>query len=230
MALPLAVPMYVHPLVDPAGWARLVDLADHLAFVVANVHSGPGRGPDADYARVLAPLLDRGVPVVGYVDAAYGRRPLAEVAADAAAWRRDHGVPGVFVDCAPSLDRGWAHRAAQALGGVQGRRVVNPGTWACADLAVVADTVVTFEGSWTTYRRGVTGRPVGLAPQIRPVTGVDVCHLIYDVPADDTDHAAALAGARGATSVLTTDGVLPNPYLGLPARIPGGRAATPAWA
>lgn len=88
----LAVPWYVHPSDDPAGWQALAALADRISFVVVNVHNGPAVDPA--YPAALGMLRDSGVRMLGYVDTRYGTRPVREVATDVRHWIDDHEVPG----------------------------------------------------------------------------------------------------------------------------------------
>ncbi|WP_406446081.1 hypothetical protein OHB14_43690 [Streptomyces sp. NBC_01613] len=76
--------------------------------------------------------------------------------------------------------------------------------------ARIADVLVTFEGTWTSYRR--------LPPHAwRGSTGVGLCHLVYGVPADaDPAEPAELAGARGAFVHCAVPGVGDHPWGTLP--------------
>src|SRR3954469_15919892 len=106
------LPLYVYPADDPDAWSAVTRHGSGLTTVV-NVHNGPGDRYDPTYGYAIAALARAGVPRLGYVDLDYGRRPLADVEADIAAWSW-YPVDGTFFDQAPSdaasLD--WVGRAA----------------------------------------------------------------------------------------------------------------------
>ena len=80
------LPAYFHPRVCAAEWAQVQRSARSLGGVVVNVADGPGDRPESDYLRLVREL-EPDVALLGYVDLAYGQRSLAQVSADADAWR-----------------------------------------------------------------------------------------------------------------------------------------------
>ena len=206
-----AVPMYVHPVLDPGGWRDLVAAPLGTGFVVVNAADGPGARPDSDYRPPVAALQATGQPVLGYVDLDYGRRPLAQVLADLAAWRDWYGIAGVFVDRTPSgvirpqdADLVVATAGALRVAGA-GRIVLNPGTPPVLHVAEAADAVVTFEGPWATYRGGVPAGPAMLPDR--------VVHLVHSVPAGvPSSDVVAVAERAGAGVVGISRLGMPNPW------------------
>ncbi|MEU3458322.1 spherulation-specific family 4 protein [Streptomyces sp. NPDC006733] len=206
----LLVPLYVHPAVDPGAWRTLVGAADLLYGVVLNVADGPGTIRDPAFAVVAEELRAAGVRVLGYVDTAYGRRPAHAVVADLRRHRRWYGTDGVFFDQA-AADIGllgyyrWLARTARVCGS---RTVVlNPGAHPAPGYAEIADLLVTFEGSWATYRAAVAVPAwTGRYPAER------FCHLVYDVPAKLCALAARTAGLRGAAVHCAVPGSGANPW------------------
>ncbi|WP_328806214.1 spherulation-specific family 4 protein [Streptacidiphilus fuscans] len=192
----ILVPAYFHPAVEPDAWAALRRAARRLTAVVLNPASGPGDAPDPAYTQVRAGL--RETRVLGYVDTDYGRRPHGEVVAEIERHRAWYDVDGVFLDQTLAGPDGVAYYArlgvaARSLGA--GFVALNPGTrvhWAYHDLA---DLVVTFEGSWDTYR-GLPGQDGDIAP-FDPDRD---CHLVHAAPPDAPVHGYA------------TPGTLPNPW------------------
>jgi hypothetical protein len=190
------VPAYFHPSVEPDAWAALRRAAPRLTAVVLNPASGPGDAPDPAYAEARAEL--RETRVLGYVDTDYGRRPHSAVVAEIERHRAWYDVDGVFLDQSLSGPDGIPYYArlavaARSLGATF--LALNPGTrvhWAYHDLA---DLVVTFEGSWDTYRH----RPVG-DRDLAPFDPTRDCHLVHAAPPD-----AIVPG-------YATPGTLPNPW------------------
>ncbi|HEY6795777.1 MAG TPA: spherulation-specific family 4 protein [Kineosporiaceae bacterium] len=222
----LAVPMYVHPVLAPAAWQALTRTDLGSGFVVANAASGPGTAPEQAYVDVLVELQAAGVPLVGYVDSAYGDRCAEEVAVDVVRWRRWFGVTGVFIDRVTSRpdDPSAARRLVDGVRSAGATRVVvNPGVVPDASWCRAADAVITFEGTWTDYLAHV---PPGWLREVAPET---LCHLVHTLPAEvslaDVRERAALAGA-GIVGI--SRGAMPNPWTGHP----GAVAAVPhsRWA
>jgi Spherulation-specific family 4 len=197
------IPLYVHPLVDPAAWVAATRLGRH-SLVVVNVHDGPGGATEPAYAEVTARLAAAEVPQLGYVDLDYGRRPDRLVRHDLAGWQR-YPVDGVFFDRVPTA-RGAlpaVRRAVSAAGRACGTVALNPGTAPDPAYLDLADVVCTFEGPWSTYRSA------------DPPGGPTAAHLVYGVPADRLADAAGLVAGRAGYG-LATGLDLPLPYLGLP--------------
>ena len=205
-----AVPMYVHPVLAPQAWQRLAEGDLGGGFVVVNAADGPGTAVDPAYTEVLAALSAAGVPVVGYVDAGYGRREVASVVEDAGRWRRLYGVRDVFLDRVPSGVE-LAHRVREADGRLRGagaeRVVLNPGVVPAPEICRIGDVVVTFEGSWADH---LAHRPPAWLREHRPER---LCHLVHGIPAEVGPEAVARrALAAGAAVVGASRGPLPNPW------------------
>ncbi len=152
----LLVPYYEHPAVRPAEWDALVAAAPRLYGVVLNPASGPGDRPDPEFAAVAGRLRAADVRVLGYVDTAYGRRPPGDVRRELARHRDWFGTDGVFLDqvAAAEAEFGYYRRLATAVRGPGGGTLVlNHGTAPHPSYARIADVLVTFEGTWATYRR-----------------------------------------------------------------------------
>src|SRR2546423_12953307 len=103
-------PAYFRPSTAPDDWARLERLpAGSIAIV--NPDSGPAAGMSAEYGAAVRAVRRRGVLVYGYIDLAYGVTANGPVLRAAAAYRRQLGLDGVFLDQAPHSPSGLApHR------------------------------------------------------------------------------------------------------------------------
>ncbi|QDQ14256.1 spherulation-specific family 4 protein [Streptomyces spectabilis] len=207
----LLVPLYVHPAVDPAAWRALVAVAPRLYGVVLNAADGPGAAPDPAFAAAAHALRGAGVRVLGYVDAAYGERPVREVAADLDRHLDFYRVDGCFLDRIAPGRRELRHcrrlvRRARERGVAP--VVLNPGTHpASPGYARAADLLVTFEGHWTTYLRSFSAPP--WTARHSPDR---FCHLVYGVPPALSDLAARTAARRGAGVHCAVPGAGPNPW------------------
>ncbi|MGC5035517.1 MULTISPECIES: spherulation-specific family 4 protein [unclassified Streptomyces] len=211
----LLVPYYEHPSVRPAEWDAIVAAAPRLYGVVLNPADGPGDRRDPAFAEVAARLRAAGgVRVLGYADTGYGRRAATDVVRDLTRHRDWYGTDGAFLDQVPSGPEEFEHyqRLAVAAWGVGcGTLVLNHGTAPHPCYARVADVLVTFEGTWETYRT--------LPPQPWP-GGPDVrlCHLVHGVP--QGADPAGLARARGAAVHCAVPGTGDHPWGTLPYSLP----------
>ncbi|MCK8679735.1 spherulation-specific family 4 protein [Streptomyces lichenis] len=187
----LLVPYYEHPAVRPAEWDALIAAAPRLYGVIVNPASGAGTFRDPAFAEVAGRLRTAGVRVLGYADTDYGRRPHAEVVTDLLRHRDWYGADGAFLDqAAASAELIPYYRrlrvAARAAGAAT--VVLNHGTAPDPGYAAAADLLVTFEGSWETYR--ALGLPDRVAEDHH-------CHLVYAAPA----HARLATRVRCAVPV-----------------------------
>ncbi|MFH9349182.1 spherulation-specific family 4 protein [Kitasatospora sp. NPDC017646] len=212
----LLVPLYVHPAVDPAAW-RAVAAADpaRIAAVVLNLADGPGEVPDHVFAEAAEELRAAGLPLVGYADTDYGRRPHAAVVTDILTYRQRHGINGVYFDQVATHPGALAHyrrlaTAARAAG--CGTVVFGHGEHPDPGYAEVglADLLVTFEGDWDAYRAMTLPLWTGRHAASR------FCHLVYDVPAESAQDASALIAARRAGVGCAVPGAGENPWRTLP--------------
>jgi hypothetical protein len=233
----LAVPAYVHPLVDPGVWDRLATVARHLRFVIVNVDSGPGSMLDPAYPPVIEQLRASRARLVGYVDTDYGRRSVEDVVADARLWVLRYGVRGVFFDQVAGDFEHLEYYAACALGsracGAQ-YVVLNPGADCHPGYADIANVMVTFEGTWAEYADHAPPHWTLTRPAGR------FCHLVYDVPAELIATGPAKAAGLHAGTAFFTGGSGPNPWDQLPSAVveavdrahPGAvppAVGTPSW-
>ncbi|GGN84623.1 hypothetical protein GCM10010112_64100 [Actinoplanes lobatus] len=208
------VPAYFHPAPHPGEWRRLADAGPAVRAVVLNVADGPGARPDPAL-RLAAERLR--VPVLGYVDTAYGQRGAHAVARDVArhlAWYR---VGGVFFDQVPAGCEWLAvyrRLAAEARRQGCGTVMFHHGVYPDPRFADLADMLGVFEGP---ARRYLTLAPPAWARRHAAAT---FCHLVYETPARLFTTVLAHAATAHAGSVYLTDRGGANPWDGLPPYFP----------
>ena len=214
-----ALPWYVHPAEDPGAWRRLAGHAPRPSFVVVNVHNGPGEPDDPWYPDALAQL--RGTRLVGYVDLAYGQRPVADVVADVQRWLRTYRVGGVMLDQFPA-DTASTRRCVEYVTAVRragaGFVVGNPGVVPPLGHLALLDVTCVFEGSAAAYAGFVPPAGLGRVPRSR------VWHLVHSCPPADLAEVTARAERMVAGHAFVTDRAMPHPWGGFPL------AETPAMA
>lgn len=143
----LIVPMYGYPTVATALWAGVAE-AGPLATAIINPASGPTATPNSDYVRACNSLKTAGVQMVGYIDANYCQRPVAQVLADIGTWRTGWGtwLSGVFVD-RMSANVAYLSSIQRATLAYGWKMVVNPGVVWAPGISSYCDVVVIFENS-----------------------------------------------------------------------------------
>ena len=124
-----------------------------------------------------------------------------------------YGLDGIFLDeSASSEDQIPYYRALSRHIRSAGKRLVvaNPGVVPADGYFELADTVVTFEGSYGAYAGALERMPawVGRLPQGR------TAHLVYGASREQA--LEAVSRESGAASVYVTSGSLPNPWGELP--------------
>ena len=230
------VPAYFYPSGDK--WQQMCSTlraAARQAVVIMNPDSGPGLAKNRDYTAAVATCHQRPIAqtVVGYVKTQYGDRSAADIKADIDKYYAWYAVNGIFFD---QMSNSAADKALylDVYNYVKSKAastmvVGNPGipastNWQLA-APVVADVLVVFEGSATTY---ASWNPPAWVMQIRPPAGV-LAHLVYGarsarismppstLPTTQWICAASKA-AKGGWMDVTSNGQVkdPNPWDGPP--------------
>jgi hypothetical protein len=207
------VPAYFHPAESPELWTQLTLRSDAVRFVVVNPHNGPGAAEDPWYGGVVRRLRRAGIRTLGYVDTAYGKRPLADIVNEAVVYRDRYGLSGVFLDQgATSLPLVSVYEKYLLGLRASGMRFVvfNPGAFPHPAYVDLVNVTVTFEGDWKAYRR------LRVPPWARAKPASRFCHLVYNVPPDMARKPARFSAAGHAQTMCLTEGKLPNPWDRLP--------------
>src|SRR5258708_2932513 len=150
----LVVPAYFRPDVRPDDWNLLAKHASQVRLVILNLANGPGPLPDPAFYPALDRLREAGVPVAGYVDSNYGRRPGREALDDLGLFLRWYHVAGVCFDrAAVTAEHLGYYAALSRYARDMGARVVlfNHGAHPLEAYAEHADLLGTFEGPWRPY-------------------------------------------------------------------------------
>jgi hypothetical protein len=210
----LVVPAYFHPAVHPGQWDWLAGHAPRVRLVILNIQNGPGDTPQAPFTEARARLREAAVPVIGYVDTDYGRRPAPPVLAELGRYLDWYGVDGVCLDRVATGAAALAHYGAlsarlRQLGA--GLVLFNHGAHPDQGYAAHADVLGTFEGPWAAYRQLSVPRWTAAWPAEK------FHHVVYSVPPERFADAARLASSRHAAAVYITERGGSNPYDLLPA-------------
>jgi len=229
------VPAYFYPSYMGSPWDALTTAAQTIPIeAIMNPDSGPGPGPISDYQNAVNNLQAAGGKVIGYVATGYGARTLSDVLTDVQSYLTWYNVDGIFLDemgnSDGDLDYVALYNAIKALGQPLCKNlhvVGNPGIpFAQVEAYLAAaDTLNIFEGpltnsdptqaSFTLYPK--RGPYTGLPLWFESVPSSQIANIVYEVPTDWQAGLTLLKALRyNAGYVYITDGVLPNPYIGLP--------------
>lgn len=230
----VSVPAYIYPNQE-TEWGQLNDGAPTVGIAIANPASGPGTSFDQNYADAIQAADDAGVRVIGYVRTGYFGTtgiPTNDGQTSFEAWTRQieaevdtwydlygsYGLDGIFfdealADCGPddvhvNLYVEIAEHVRQQVGAAT--VVDNPGTSVERCYLRAADTLVTFEGEYSTYQ---SWEPPAWQASAYPD---QLWHLVHNTPASNLADAMALSKDRNAGHVYVTPDVLPNPWDTLP--------------
>ena len=209
--LSIGVPAYYYP--GPL-WDETVAAGRSVRYLVVNPGDGPGPALDPAYARVIARVRSSDVRLLGYVATTWGARPAADVLQDVRRFRDWYGISSVFLDEASTAREQLPHygdlASAVRDGADDALVALNPGVAPDEGYACVADLLLEFEGSWSTYERWSP-------PDWQQDYPCDrFWHVVYDTPARRMRQALRRAAACGAGVVYVTDRGSGNPWDGLP--------------
>jgi Spherulation-specific family 4 len=218
------VPAYMYPdwWNTPNNWFRMCDamnVSGGPSTAVMNPASGPGTAASPDYQRVIDYCHARGQHVIAYVHTSYGSRDAAAVRGEIDAYYRMYpAIDGIFFDemsNASSTAAYYSGLYAYTKTKPGAHEVVgNPGAAAATAWQLttpVADAVVIFEGSSSTYQRW---SPPAWS---RGRVASQISHLVYAASQPAMSQVCSLSKGRNAGYMYVTGDALPNPWDTLPA-------------
>ncbi|RZI95360.1 MAG: hypothetical protein EOP39_29695, partial [Rubrivivax sp.] len=171
-AIEIIVPAYFYPSWMPSlnEWHQLTWAAQQGADVTAimNPGNGPGAASNSDYVTSVNAFRAAGGKVIGYVYTCYGvnhctsevppTRSTSEVLADAQKYANWYGVDGVFLDevaTQPSALPFYQTVSDSLRAAHPDWRIVgNPGVAPSAGYLPLANTMMSFEGSYASFING----------------------------------------------------------------------------
>lgn len=228
-AIEIIVPAYFYPSWMPAlnEWHQLTWAAGQGANVTAIMNPGNGPGPasNSDYVTSVNAFRAAGGKVIGYVYTCYGinlctsevppTRSTSEVLADAQKYADWYNVDGVFLD-EMATQPGALPFYQTVSNGLKAAHpdweiVGNPGVTPTAGYNALANTLMSFEGSYTDFING---------PFLAGLTNAaSTGAIVHTVMTEAQMHEVmGLARQHGLGSIYITDGTMAsgNPYLHLP--------------
>ncbi len=219
LAAPLElVPAYFGPEGSPDPWDTMCEDAPPGSTVILNPDNGPVKREAKVYAEPMRFCEEHAQRVIGYVFTKYGKRSLNAVERAIAHYYSWYpGVEGIFLDEMAEVPTAkvetYYRRLAEYVHERAGVVVGNPGdtavtSWQLDDV----DTVVTFEGSATSYARY---SPPAWVLAARPQ---QIANIVFGAPEGSQMEADCTKAAEDNTgSVYVTNlPERPDPYEALP--------------
>jgi hypothetical protein len=213
-------------------------------MVIINPDSGPGAHADPAYTLQVARAhaASSTLSVLGYVHTSYGRRAMADVRADVAAFFDWYDVDGIFVDevssdaaavsyyasvaafirgqRAPAVaERGAATARGAGSGAAAPLVVLNPGTNLDVAFEPHFDVVMSFEGPLADYAHFEPAPWLRNATLLAPTRVWHCIHSIAEGAPEQLAGAIARSKTLNAGWVFATNETLPNPYAALPSEV-----------
>jgi len=158
----LLFPGYFYPAED--DWKSVFSVSsDVLKVVVINPCGGPfdcGGNIDNNYKELIKALNDNGNIPIGYVHTNYGNRDISEVEFDIDTWLEEYpGIKGFFIDEVPNTADGFEYYKSivsyitdwSEINGQPYFIVLNPGTKVDDIYYSIADLIVIFENSFSSF-------------------------------------------------------------------------------
>ncbi|KQV47391.1 hypothetical protein ASC95_24830 [Pelomonas sp. Root1217] len=228
-AIEIIVPAYFYPSWMPSQneWHQLSWAAQQGVQVTAimNPGNGPGTASNSDYVASVNEFRAAGGKVIGYVYTCYGvnhctsevppTRSTGEVLADAQKYAGWYGVDGVFLDemATQSSALPFYQTVSNGLRAAHPdwQIVGNPGVTPTAGYTVLANTLMSFEGSYTDFIGGSF-----LSGLTNAASTGAIVHSVATVA--QMQQVMGLARQYGLGAIYVTDGTMAsgNPYLHLP--------------
>lgn len=205
----LFIPAYFAP---GSLWTTADNNASKIFGMIMNPASGPGTSASSSYVSAVNTAKSAGMRVYGYVHTSYGTRSSATVKAEIDDYKNWYGVTDIFLDEAAADTANLAYY--QDVDGYihqnGGLVTLNPGTTPAEQYMSVADSIVNFEGTASSYQSASFPSWIANYPASRFV------HLVYAASSSSLSSILSLSSSRHAGYLYVTDDVAPNPWDTLP--------------
>jgi len=207
------VPAYFYASSD---WTQAIDTRPAPGVMLLNVDSGPGTSPLSHFQTLTKQAQAAGITVLGYSSTEYGAKPIATVEAEINDYKSWYGVNGIFLDLTQgtSGELSYYQQLANYIrANVPGGVVwLNVGAYPVQSFMSVANTVMTFEGSYSSY---VSDQVPSWVSQYSPS---HFANVLYATPQSDFDSAVNLSRTRSRAGFLFVTDLSGsgNPYGAMP--------------
>jgi hypothetical protein len=206
------VPAYFY---SAAIWDQAIRTRPAPGVMLLNVDNGVGSAPLSHFMSLVKKARRAGITVLGYSSTEYSRRPIASVEAEVRDYKAWYGVNGIFLDTTqgtPGALSYYQTLASYIRATVPGAVIwLNPGSFPARSFMSVANVVLVFEGSYSSF---LSDQVPGW---VSHYSRSKFAQVIYATPKADLTSAISKSRARRAGYVFVTDlAGSPNPYSALP--------------
>jgi Spherulation-specific family 4 len=196
-------------------WAQAINTTPAPGVILLNVDSGPGTGPLSHFQTLVKQAQDAGITVLGYSSTNYGQSSISSIETQVEEYQSWYGVNGIFLDTTQGTPGEFSYY--QTLSNFirstipNGVVWLNPGDYPASEFMSIANVVMVFEGSYSSY---LSDQVPSWVSQYSPS---QFAHVIYETPSSDLASAVSLSRQRRAGHLYVTDLSVPgNPYGALP--------------
>ena len=179
-----------------------------------NVDNGVGTAPVAHFQQLVKSAKQQGITVLGYSSTEYATRPIAQVEAEVADYKAWYGVNGIMLDTVEGTSGALSYY--QQLynyihSEIPGAIIwLNPGSFPTSSFMSVANVIMVFEGSYTSFESD------SVPSWVNNYSPDRFAQVVYDTPASDLSSLVSQSWSRRAGNLFATDLGEPNPYGALP--------------
>jgi hypothetical protein len=206
------VPAYFY---SSSIWDQAINTKPDPTVVLLNVDNGVGTSPLSHFQTLVKQAQNAGITVLGYSSTEYGARSISSVETEVSEYKSWYGVNGIFFDLTQGTSGEFSYYQTLAnyvrskiSGGVVW---LNPGSYPDPSFMSIANTVMVFEGSYSSY---LSDQVPSWISQYSPS---QFAHVLYDTPQSDFASALNLSRQRRAGHLFVTDlSGSGNPYGALP--------------
>ena len=197
-------------------WDQAIDTKPDPTVILLNVDNGVGTSPLSHFQTLVKQAQDAGITVLGYSSTVYASRSISSVETEISEYKSWYGVNGIFLDLTQGTSGEFSYyqTLANYIRSTIPNGIVwlNPGSYPDPSFMSIANVVMVFEGSYSSY---LADQVPSWVSQYSPD---QFANVLYDTPQSDLASAINLSRGRSrAGHLFVTDlSGAGNPYGALP--------------
>jgi Spherulation-specific family 4 len=209
-------------------WGQAIDTKPDPTVMLLNVDNGVGTSPLSHFQTLVKQAQDAGITVLGYSSTVYASRSISSVETEISEYKSWYGVNGIFLDLTQGTSGEFSYYQTLAnyiRSTIHGGIVwLNPGSYPDPSFMSIANVVMVFEGSYSSY---LSDQVPSWVSQYSPD---QFANVLYDTPQSDLASAINLSRGRSrAGHLFVTDlSGAGNPYGALPSYWPQEASTVPS--
>ena len=206
------VPAYFYAGSD---WTQSIDAKPAPGVMLLNVDNGVGTSPLSHFQALARQAQAAGITVLGYSSTVYGKRSIGSVETEVREYKAWYGVNGIFLDLTQGTagELSYYRTLASYIRSIVPNAVIwlNPGSFPDASFMSVANVIMVFEGSYSSFLQDQ------VPSWVSKYSPDQFANVIYATSESDLSSTLSLSRARRVGHLFVTDlPGSPNPYGSLP--------------